>query len=284
MSIAMEALPVPFKDRDERKTYDPPTDHDMSETAEAPVEAIKPTDWRKRIRLAALLVMLFLSAMTLFQRWLYTSPRFAMQKIVISGHHYVLEQDVLKIVNTPLQTNLFTIPIGQLQKVLAVNPRLKSVQVARSLPDQLAILLEERLPALLIKAGDTFYEVDREGVILPPVGVILPDLPMLSGLSVENLAPGDRIGDPSFFAALGIVEKMEAIQAGWSNEISEIYVVSPEEITIYTMMAGQTLQLSSSNYAAQLERFRMVTEKMGREREQIRAFDLRYTDQVVIKN
>lgn len=75
--------------------------------------------------------------------------------------------------------------VGKLEKL----PWIKSVRIERQLPDQLAIYIQERVPAAIWQQEGQHHMVDLEGERLPESDFTLyPDLPLILGQgALENL-------------------------------------------------------------------------------------------------
>ncbi|OQY29752.1 MAG: hypothetical protein B6244_02885 [Candidatus Cloacimonetes bacterium 4572_55] len=243
-----------------------------------------------RLRFIILIFSLLLAIFAGFERWLHTTPLFSLKSISISGARYLLEDDLLKIIDIPYETNIFGVSLESLQKKLVAHPRIKSATAIRGLPDKLSIHVEEFIPVLLIPVENKLYEVGKEGLIMPHIAPgLLVDLPIVTGLHISQTTSGQYIVKETklFAAALHVMDKVESIEEGWSHEISEIHFEPTSEnyeIAIYTMTPGQTIKLDLPIADRQLERFRVVYDQIGRSKDQIKSFDLRFKNQVVIVN
>lgn len=241
--------------------------------------------WLARLRFVLLTLALILAVLAGFERWLHTAEMFVIRDVVITGYHYVLEDEILDAMHLSEQTNIFRISLEGMQKRIKTIPRVQAAVVLRGLPDKLLVNVEERVPVMLTKIGDRFYEVDAEGVILPPLNKgLVVDLPLVTGLDTAKLNPGDRISDPLLPAALKIINKFEQIETGWSFQISELHMKSEEDVQIFTMVPGQLVRINMANYETQLERFKLIYDQMGRDQQKVETYDLRFANQVIVRN
>lgn len=253
---------------------------DQAATSETPPH----TSWLARIRFLLLFLTLLLAVFTGVQRWIYTAAHFELQQIVVNGNRYLSDEDVVHLLAIPRGTNIFEVSLEGVENKLQKNIRIKAVKAIRQVPGAIVLNIEEREPVALIKIGQYFREVDREGLILPEIhNGIFADLVMITGLETGGLRIGDRISDERLFKAIQVIDELERIESGWSAEFSEIYAEDPHDLVIYPINGGQKARVDYANCSTQLERFKIVSEQLGREKELVKGFDLRFQNQVVVK-
>ena len=85
---------------------------------------------------------------------------FALRKIEILGSPQSLSQsEILKRSQVTLGTNLFRIPVDEVQGRLLLHPYFKLVSVQRRMPHTLVIDIRERLPAFVLNASERLFYV-----------------------------------------------------------------------------------------------------------------------------
>ncbi|HEX5033162.1 MAG TPA: FtsQ-type POTRA domain-containing protein, partial [bacterium] len=115
---------------------------------------------------------------------------FALRKIEIVGSPQSLSQtEILKRSQVTLGTNLFRIPVAEVQGRLLLHPYFKSVSVQRRLPHSLVIDIRERLPAFVMNASDRLFYVDADGEIFKDISESddSRDLVVLSGFDEDQI-------------------------------------------------------------------------------------------------
>ena len=109
-----------------------------------------------------------------------SSDYFLINRIDISGHNNVTEEEILTASGVAVGQNNISISIEEVESALAKNPWLERVSVKRELPDILEIVVQERIPKFWILEGGVVYYADQQGQPIVPVGnVAVQSLPVL---------------------------------------------------------------------------------------------------------
>ena len=128
------------------------------------------------------------------RRYLMTSPRFALEQVVMTGQKTRTKDGLLTRANVKMGQNVFSIDLDSARNKMLGDPYVKSATLARRLPDTILVDIEERVPAAIVALGDGLVLVTRDGDAFKRVEVGDPtDLPVITGLAPE-LAETDREG------------------------------------------------------------------------------------------
>ncbi len=128
------------------------------------------------------------------RRYLMTSPRFALEQVIIEGQKTRTKDGLLARANVKMGQNVFSVDVDWVREKMLGDPYVKSAEVVRRLPDTLLVHIEERVPAAIVVIGVDPYLVTRDGETFKRVEVGDPsDLPIITGLAPE-LAETDREG------------------------------------------------------------------------------------------
>ncbi|HPZ39142.1 MAG TPA: FtsQ-type POTRA domain-containing protein [Candidatus Atribacteria bacterium] len=105
---------------------------------------------------------------------------FKVKRIEISGNQWLQEEELLKVVNIPLGSNIFALRPWEIEKRLEELPQVKEARVRKSFPYLVQIEIKERQPEAWVEVGDKVFCVDEEGVEIPAsstdlVRVYLPE-------------------------------------------------------------------------------------------------------------
>jgi cell division protein FtsQ len=218
-------------------------------------------------------------------RWLLTSPRFAVGPVDVRGTSRVATADVLAAAAVAPGTSIFRIDAdGIVDRVEAV-PGVLRAEVVREWPGRVAILVEERRPFTLVHAGRLHW-MDEEGRLLgEEPEAVSPPVPVISGLSDEELITMRTAPGPRARAALALIRALLRSGSVLVAEISEIDMSRPEGPVLYTT-DGIEVRLGTEDWEERLARLeRVLAQVAGRtdgEYGAIRAVDLRFRDQVVL--
>ena len=91
--------------------------------------------------------------------------------IQVSGSSNVSRSQVMELMASDLDRNIFFVPLHTRKKQLEQIPWVESASVMRLLPNRLRIVVHERTPAAFVEINSRIQLIDANGVILdPPAG------------------------------------------------------------------------------------------------------------------
>ena len=156
-----------------------------------------PPSWLAPLRTAAGFVLVAAVSLGVAwgaRRYLMTSPRFGLEQVVVTGQKTRTKDGLLARANVKMGQNVFSIDLDAARNRMLGDPYVKSVTLARRLPDTILVDIEERVPAAMVALGDGLVLVTRDGDAFKRVEVGDPtDLPVITDLPAE-LAENDREG------------------------------------------------------------------------------------------
>jgi cell division protein FtsQ len=126
--------------------------------------------------------------------WVSRSPIFAMRSLTVTGNVHESDRDVALLAGLSGSTNLVWMSPGSVKDRLGRDPWILSATVTRSLPSSITIVLRERTPVAVARAGGGSFLVAADGVVLERVTRSGdPALPSISVSPVRRLSVGQRI-------------------------------------------------------------------------------------------
>ena len=143
---------------------------------------------KKRYLLKFFLFVLALAGFFLFLR----SDFFNMNTIVVKNNVHYTEEQIIEAADLKVGDNLFEFTVKSLEKKLASDPYIKSVDIKRILPSTLEITVKERKEQLVVKYDDKYIITDYEGMVLR-LTEDPPDLTLVSNLEPQNVKPGTAL-------------------------------------------------------------------------------------------
>jgi hypothetical protein len=190
--------------------------------------------------------------------------------------------------------------LGRVKRNLEMVPALASVTVERVLPKTLRIRVSEREPILQVSVPRfnaqgqmeaTIFHIGTDGVVMQPLDprqrvkpFLQPDeaLPLLSGLKLMDLQPGQPITSPAAQAALKL-----ALEFGFSPmaglvDLKRIDVSTPDEIVVTTAQ-GSEVTFGLDNVDHQLRRWREIHDLGVRTRRNVASIDLAVSNNVPVR-
>src|SRR5271169_4473702 len=119
---------------------------------------------------------------------------FRVLRVRTQGNSIVADSDIVRLAGILKDERLFDVDLNGTRQRVQGNPFIKSVSVAREIPDGIAISVTERRPVAALVLDRIMY-LDADGYVLPPVrsGKVF-DLPVLTGeLPAADCLPGQQI-------------------------------------------------------------------------------------------
>lgn len=202
------------------------------------------------------------------------SSYFALKQVEVVGNLKELTQpEVLKASGLSLKTNLFRIPLKEVEKNILQLPWVHSVLIRREIPATLWVHVKEK-KAKAILLDKKLYFVSKEGVAFKEVESELAlDLPVITGLRKED----------SLVDAMGLVEFLREIPNFKVFGLSEIHYNEAEGFSIVTLLGPMEIKLGKENFETKIERLKTIWSSFGTRLGRIRGLDLDYEDRAFVK-
>ncbi|NLC93105.1 MAG: FtsQ-type POTRA domain-containing protein [Treponema sp.] len=165
-----------------------------------------------------------------FVAYKYVVPLFESPKINVTGQkNYTMAQIGNRLAQMDTSSWL-KFDVNKAVALLSSEPEFESVSVQKKFPNIINISLQERDPVAMtfIAYGgkSTLVQIDKNGVIFPKktnVKYDTSDIPIISGLPIENMSEGMRI--PSKYRSL--LEEVNSIR-----QLPQKYFVCVDEICV----------------------------------------------------
>jgi cell division septal protein FtsQ len=159
-------------------------------------------------------------------------------------------------------------------------PEIRRAEVIREFPNRVTLVVEERRPFTLVHAGRLHW-VDDEGRVLGEEReAVAPAVPVISGLSEDELATVRSAPGPKTQAAVAIIRALARNGGALTAEISEIDMSGSDGPVLYTV-DGVEVRLGREDWEERLLRLEGVLTQVARE--DVTGIDLRFRDQVVLR-
>lgn len=212
--------------------------------------------------------------------WLLTTPRFGVASVEVRGVSRVPADQILAAAAIQRGTNIFKLDtIGVTGRVESL-PEVRRADVVRELPNRVVISVEERRPFTLVHGGRLHW-MDEEGRLLgASPEAVAPPMPVISGLSPDELASMRTAPGPKARAAIGVIRALLRSGNGLTAEISEIDMSRREGPVLYTV-DGVEVRLGTEDWDERLTRLEGVLAQIATQ--DVRTVDLRFRDQVVFQ-
>jgi cell division protein FtsQ len=180
----------------------------------------------------ALLFGIFIGLKYTGSLFLSRNPRFELKNINIRSDGRLPPEFFCERAGLQVGTNLFALNFDVLRKKLEEVPLVESVSIERKLPDTLNISIIERVAMAQIRWNPRAlpFLVDRHGVILPMTRSG-QSLPLIEGLKLEKLRPGDRVERPGISQCLDILIAADQLGLGSQVAFNSFDIRYPDFVT-----------------------------------------------------
>jgi len=162
---------------------------------------------------------------------LFGSPLLVVRSVSVSGTHLVSRSEVVAASGVQPGTPLIRVNTARAAARIVAIPQVRSVQVTRSWPNRLVIVVRERTPELALPAyGGAGYDLaDADGVVLQRVTRRPADLPLYPTVAPQ----GALRGNPDLAAAAAVLAELPA-----QVRRSVISVTAPHPDQVTLRLAG----------------------------------------------
>jgi cell division septal protein FtsQ len=211
--------------------------------------------------------------------WVTTSPRFAVTAIEVRGASRVPVARILAAAAIAPGANLWTIDSRAVVARIEGMPEIRRADLVRELPNHVTIVVEERRPFTLVHAGRLHW-MDEDGRVLgEEARAVAPEVPVISGLSEDELATMRTAPGPKARAAIALIRALLRSGSALTAEISEIDMSRAEGPVLYTV-DGVEVRLGAEEWDERLARLEGVLAQVATQ--DVNGVDLRFKDQVVL--
>jgi len=210
---------------------------------------------------------------------LVTSPRFALDRVVITGASRTTEPEIRRALAGAYGGNVLRVDLEDVGRRIEALPWIDRVSVRRVLPRGLEVAVTERAPRARFALADAMVVVDATGRVLGTVsGDDASDLPVIRGLGT----PGTPEFERAARRAVACLDRLRATQPAWYPELAEIDVSRPEAIAALTTAPGPKILLDPEAVERNLEHFLALSEDIRTQIGPAEIVDLRWRDRIAI--
>lgn len=222
------------------------------------------------LRIAAKLVtvVLFLvgfgAAGRLVERYVRTSPAFAIREVRVDGGTRLPREELLRIAGVVLGRNIFEMPPEDVRARLERHPWIADASVRRRLPGTLEVHVRERRAAAVLVV-DRSYLVGEDATVFKSLETGDPsDLPVITLDSQERWL-ADR---PAFGALLldvvSLMHDYRRLGLESRGALAEIHVEADDGLSLYVGDDAMQVRLGHGDYESKLRRLRSLLDEMRR--------------------
>ncbi len=173
--------------------------------------------------------------------------------------------------------NIFKLKLEQIEDKLLTDPRVRSVEVRRVLPNQLTVSIEEKRPIILVHTKKLFgLSLDLEPI---PLDSLVEDLPVITGCSFSQVKYYKKLNHKELNLAWDLYQTFLKKDLNLANRISEIAVENDKILLVYFMPDGLKVNFGVGDWETKLKRLQEVLQR----EKNLGSVDLRFKNMAVLK-
>jgi cell division protein FtsQ len=230
----------------------------------------------KHIVLFFLAVAAFFFGLAKAYLYLINCDDFAVKKTEIACRQEFVGRDIRELLDASKLRNLLLLDIGLLRDRIEAHRWVKEARLRKVFPSTLKIEITEREPAAVLKAGESYLLVDRDGVWLEPLAA-REDSPL--PLFVDSASFAD-----DYREKLSLAWKcLDDLTPDERREVDALDLSEPRNVSLY--LRGQTtrLILGDEHFSERLSFIRSCRETMEAQNGPAEYIDLRFDDRIIFK-
>ena len=197
---------------------------------------------------------------------LYQNPDFTLRRFQIEPQNKIGKGELVMASGVKIGQNLLRLSLDEVQESIQRLPNVASVRVERHLPDTLFLFVEERRPVALLcptpsagtQLAQPMYYIDARGFILKPKpGEKLMSLPMIRGISSDEVVEGERTNNADLRAALVFLREAPLAPVRDGLDCSTLLLEGPGRFQVATPHGGK-IRFRSSYLLEQFDRLSVI--------------------------
>lgn len=202
---------------------------------------------------------------------------FKLSYINWEGNQKIPSEQLDQNFNSLLGKNIFKIKLENIEEKLLTDPRIRSVDARRVLPNQLTVTIEEKRAILLVHARRLFgLSLDLE---LIPLDSLVEDLPVITGCSFSPVKYYKKLNHLKLNLAWDLYQTFLKKDLTLANRISEISVENEKNLLVYFMPDGLKVNFGVGDWETKLKRLQEVLQR----EKNLSSVDLRFKNMAVLK-
>jgi len=228
--------------------------------------------WRRTALLGAAAILL---AGGLFAggRWLMTDSLFSLGRVATGPYRYTSRPALENILRTALGANIWSFPAEALADSIEVLPWVQDARVGRRLPATVKVQLREWRPVLEViptsgaagREGESLVLLENGTVVAFPADLTLPGLPVLTGVSLQEVGPA--VWRPQNIPVASLLELVAAIDRTGLEAACPVDFLLPldQDRGFAVVLQGDRgrLLVGREDFAARLQRYLAARDQLA---------------------
>ena len=178
--------------------------------------------------------------------YLMLSPIFNIENINVEGNSSISSEQIISLSKVQKDINLFKVSNKDTIKAIKENPYVKTVEIKRTLPDTITLVITERVKAYMLEHGSSYAYIDSQGYILEISANPMDGLAKITGYETlqDEIVPGNRLCEDDL-EKLNTVLKITAAAKinGIDSLITTINIEDSSNYTLFLETEQKTVYL-----------------------------------------
>ena len=229
-------------------------------------------------------------------------PEFPVRDIRIEGIGHLDHKELLRKVDISGNTNILTIGLKdgrgigmffrglkgtglkEIERKLLSEGCIAEAKVSRNFcTGTVSIKLKLREPVALISC-DGIYGVDRGGVVIGGIDELSKsDLPLITGLDVRTVSPGEKLELLQMKTALEVLDYISLSNMDSFAVLSEINVGDLKNVVVYIGKEGIQIRLGKDSFNERINKSAMILADRRSRGEKTEYIDFRFGEKIIVK-
>lgn len=202
---------------------------------------------------------------------------FRIQNIEIENTRLIDKKSIMQMLDFKTENNLFGFSAKALARKIMKDPDIENVIIEKKFPDTLKVEVHERKPYIRIAAGEVEYLADYNAVVLIRQSAEKDKLPLVLGISKDEVIPGAVSSSQNLETALFILKEVRCSRLSRFIEVKEIDAGSPSKISIKTRERIK-IEMKRNEIKEQLQKLLFILSENEAQGRMIKKIDLQYKD------
>lgn len=212
----------------------------------------------------------------------YNNPDFALETVEIKNPGRLNRNEILQWAGVRKGQNLFSMNLYDVRNRLEAMPYIASVQVERRIPASLRITINERMPVARLMPystsgnllAQTVYYIDSGGFVMKPKeGERLRPLPLITGVSIEEVRENEFVDREEILSALNLIRAAGYYGLGTELDLRQLEIQQRGIISVWTRSRG-VIRFRSDKLDQQIKRLQVILAYCQKHHKIIRTVDL----------
>lgn len=188
-------------------------------------------------------------------RYALTTPRFAIDDLVVEGTRRLSKDQVLQLAAIRRGDNVFSVDVERSETAVLTSPWIESARILRRLPGHVRIEIKERQPRALLVIDGRMLLVSDDGIPFKSLEPTDPhDLPLVTGLSAAALARNQKAELARLSEALGLLNLYDQLPLHVAYAAEELHLDERGHAVLTVGSEGTALHLGAGPWKQKLLR------------------------------